>query len=54
MTNLEPYLAWVGARLNEARALPSDTLLLVIAGAVLLVLLLLNAWWKSVRAAPEL
>jgi len=44
MEPLRPYLAWLADRLAEARALPADTLLLVIAGMVVLVLLLLRAW----------
>ena len=47
--DLKPYLAWLDACLVEARALPSDTLLLVIAGAAFIILLLLSALWKASR-----
>jgi hypothetical protein len=49
MEPLQPYLAWLADRLAEARALPADTLLLVIAGMVAVVLLLLRAWAKAAR-----
>ena len=51
MPDLTPYLAWLDARLNEARSATSDTLLLVIAAAVLVILLILRAWWKATRRA---
>jgi hypothetical protein len=46
---MQPYLSWIEARFAEARSLPADTLLLVIAGCMLVILLLLNAWRKSAR-----
>jgi hypothetical protein len=51
MPDLTPYLAWLGARFDEARALPSDTLLLALTGAALVILLLFRAWWKAARRA---
>ncbi len=54
MLDLKPDLPWLEARVVEARALPSDTLLVVIAGVGLVVLLLLHAWWKGARRARAL
>jgi len=49
MAPLQPYLSWLADRLAEVRALPADTLLLVVAGMVVIVLLLLRAWAKAAR-----
>ena len=49
MEPLQPYLAWIADRIADARALPADTLLLVIAGLLVIVLLLLRAWAKAAR-----
>jgi hypothetical protein len=54
MEQLQPYLSWIEARVADARALPADTLLLAIVGAVLVILLLLSAWRKSARRARDL
>jgi len=51
---LQPYLSWIEARVAEARTLSADTLLLVIAGCVLVILLLLSAWRKSARRTRAL
>jgi hypothetical protein len=49
MEPLQPYLSWIADRFAEARALPADRLLLVIAGMLVIVFLLLRAWWKATR-----
>jgi hypothetical protein len=41
MEPLQPYLSWIEVRAAEARSLSAETLLLVIAGCVLVILLLL-------------
>jgi Tfp pilus assembly protein PilN len=51
---LQPYLSSIEARFAEARSLPADTLLLVIAACLLVILLLLNAWSKSGRRSRTL
>lgn len=52
--DVKPYIAWLDGRFAEARALRSDTLLIVIAGTVFVALLFLRAWWKSARQARAL
>jgi hypothetical protein len=47
MEPLQPYLSWIADRFAEARALPADTLLLVIAGLFAIILLLVRAWAKA-------
>jgi hypothetical protein len=47
--DVEFYLAWLHARLDAARALPSDTLLLISVGAWLLVAMALLAWMRAAR-----
>jgi hypothetical protein len=54
MDRLQPYLSWLEERVVEARALPADTLLLVILGCVLVILLLLIGRWKAARRARGL
>ena len=49
MEPLQPYLAWIADRIADARALPADTLLLVVAGLFVIILLLLRAWAKAAR-----
>jgi hypothetical protein len=49
MEQMQPRLAWLESRLNMMRALPSDTFLMVIAGAVLVILLLLSVWMTAAR-----
>ena len=49
--NLEPYLAWLELRLNAARSLSPDALLVAIAASVLLIVLLFIAWRRAARRA---
>jgi hypothetical protein len=48
MTNIQPYIVWIEARLDAARAIPTDDLLIVIAG-----LCLVLAWRRSARRASS-
>lgn len=51
---LDPYVAWAKARFDEARSLSPDTLLIVIAGAALLIVLLFLAWRSAARKARSM
>jgi FtsZ-interacting cell division protein ZipA len=52
--SLQPYLSWIADRIAEARAWSADTVWLVVIGALVIVLLLLRALWKSSRRARAL
>jgi FtsZ-interacting cell division protein ZipA len=52
--SLQPYLSWITDRIAEARAWSADTVWLVVIGALVIVLLLLRALWKSSRRARAL
>src|ERR1700722_11372130 len=51
MTSTQQYLSWLEARLDAARGIPPDVLLIVIAGLGLLTVLIILAWRRSARRA---
>jgi FtsZ-interacting cell division protein ZipA len=52
--SLQPYLSWISDRVAAARSWSADTVWLVVIGALVIVLLLLRALWKSSRRARAL
>jgi hypothetical protein len=50
-TDLGPYLEWLEAHMNAARAVSPDALLTAVAVAALLIVLLFVAWWRAARRA---
>jgi hypothetical protein len=54
LDQLQPYITWTLARVAESRALSADTLLLVIAVCLIVILLLIYAWRKSAHRVRRL
>jgi hypothetical protein len=52
--SLQPYVSWMTDRVAEARAWSANTVWLIVIGALVIVLLLLRALWKSSRRARAL
>jgi len=53
MTGAQQYINWLETRLEAARTIPPDVLLVVIAGLGLLVVLIVLAWRRSARRASS-
>ena len=53
MTSIQQYFSWLEARLDAARAIPADVLLIVIAGLGLLTVMAVLAWRRSARRASS-
>jgi hypothetical protein len=56
MTNIQPYIVWIEARLDEARAIPPDVLLVVIAGLGILTVraVLASRRWARRASSAEI